>query len=569
MEGCKSYSKEYLYELTLKSTLQTNGEIYYVDLDKDYYQMIYPDYENKRESGCYSNAIKKYFDVGTIIEENGKPVRDFFSITNLKRNLLHKDKIQYTYRRINENGEEEWSLVSFVVCQRINGAVHGVTMQTIGIGDIMKRNRQENIRLEEALKRTKEADRAKTHFLSSMSHDMRTPLNVIVGMCIIAGIYEDNPEKVHDCLQKIAMSSKLLLTLVNEVLDMAKIENGEIDLTDKEFSITDMMREVILMAQAMISSKNQHLVFNLKNSKHKWVIGDETRIKQILLNIISNSVKYSEAESTITIDIEESPGAAKDSGNYKISITDQGKGMSKEFIEKLFEPFTREEQDRQVEGTGLGMAIVKNIVEAMNGKIEVESELGRGSRFVVILPLRFGSAKESADDELAVAYNDFTEDYGNSVPDFELVGYGVLEPAGSVKKDEEIRKNIHVLLAEDNVMNAQISAELLSCMGIETTIAIDGYEACNIFENSQVGEYDCIFMDIQMPRCNGFEATRSIRQMARPDRDIPIFAMTANAFTSDIERTKAAGMQEHIAKPFELNDILGVLKKWFPKRMQE
>lgn len=569
MEGCKGYSKESLYELALKSTVQTNGEIYYVNLDEDYYQMIYPDCESKRKGRCYSNAVKKYFDVGTVIEENKKPVRDFFGIANLRRKLLHKDRVQYTCRRINETGEEEWNLVSVVVCQRIDGAVHDVTIQTMGIGDIMKRSRQENIRLEEALRRTKEADRAKTHFLSSMSHDMRTPLNVIVGMCMIAGIYEDNPEKVHDCLQKITTSSKLLLTLVNEVLDMAKIENGEIDLTDKEFSIADMMREVILMTQAMISPKHQHLIFNLKNSKHKWVIGDEARIKQILLNIISNSVKYSEAESTITIDIEEFPGATKDSGNYKISITDQGKGMSKEFIEKLFEPFTREEQDRHVEGTGLGMAIVKNIVEAMNGKIEVESKLGRGSRFIVILPLRFGSAKESAADELAVAYNDFEEDYGNHAPDFELVGYGILEPAGLVKNDEEIRRNIHVLLAEDNVMNAQISAELLNCMGIETTIAIDGYEACNIFENSQIGEYDCIFMDIQMPRCNGFEATHNIRQMARPDRDIPIFAMTANAFTSDIERTKEAGMQEHIAKPFELNDILGVLKKWFPERMQE
>lgn len=524
------------------STIRMDGEFYYIDLDVDCYFKISSAYEDEWERGCYTEAVKNYFDDVTAIPENSKSLVDLLSVRCLKKNLFNRDMMKYICRKKDDEGKEGWKIVSLVVCQRSNKEVHSLTMQIIGISDIVQSGGLEKIKLEETLRQTRKADRAKTNFLSSMSHDMRTPLNVIVGMCMLADINEDDHEKVHDCLQKITTSSRILLNLVNEVLDMAKIESGRLDLTEKEFSIADMMRDIIMMTNAMLVSKDQRLLFDMSGIIHQSVAGDETRIKQILLNIISNSVKYSKEKSTITIDIRESPGTTENINFYIIDITDEGKGMSREFAERLFEPFVRNENDYGIEGTGLGMTIAKNIAEAMKGKIVVESEPDKGTHFEVVLPLRISGSADLALGECALSYVDYKEQ-----------GMG------------EIRDKIHVLMAEDNVMNAQVGAELLKCIGVEATIASDGIEVCRLFKESQIGEYDCIFMDIQMPECGGIEAAQNIRHMERKDSDIPIFAMTANAFTGDVERTREAGMQEHIIKPFELQDIYNILKKWFPK----
>ncbi|MGN0480292.1 MAG: hybrid sensor histidine kinase/response regulator [Lachnospiraceae bacterium] len=542
MQEYEQHSKEYLYELVLKSSLQTNREIYYVDLDADYYQMIYPNIDSTVARGCYSKSVTEKLDNGFIIDDSGCEVRDFLSINNLKKSLAIDENTEYAYCRKPRGKGPEWNLTVITVCERNpDGSAHAVTMQSINIDSTIKRERKKRKQLEETVERVERANSAKSRFLSTMSHDMRTPLNVIIGMCDIAQKYETDSVRVKDCITKINTAGRIMLTIVNEVLDIAKIENGGIELIQKEFEITKLTADVATIIRAMMSSRQQKLIFNCKHLEHKWVKGDQTRIEQVLLNIISNCVKYSDIKSTIRIAFEELEGDRPGFGNYKVVIKDHGKGMSREFIDKIFEPFTRENEKSKTPGTGLGMGIVKSIIDAMGGQITIDSTPGKGTTFTLYIPLEFAEEKPAA----------------------------VADASGCDEKcSDETGRHIRVLLAEDNDMNAEIMQELLGFVGVDITVANNGMAVCDIFRNSREGEYDCIFMDIQMPGMDGFEATEVIRNMDRADKDVPIFAMTANAFTSDVEKVKEAGMQEHIAKPIEMAAVMAVLNKWFPRRLE-
>lgn len=543
MREYQQHSKEYLYELALKTSLKTNREIYYVDLDADYYQMIYPNIDSTVARGCYSQSVNDRLETGIIVENGSCEVRDFLSINNLRKSLAVGENTECTYCRRPWGKQLEWNLTVATVCERnADGSVHAITLQNINIDSTIRRERKKRKQLEELVERVERADAAKSRFLSTVSHDMRTPLNVIIGMCDIARRYETDSDRVKDCISKINTAGRIMLTIVNEVLDMAKIEKGGIELIEKEFDITQLASDVVTISRAMMSSKQQELVVNCKRLEHKWVKGDQTRIEQVLINIITNSVKYSGFKGTITIEVEELQGNKPGFGNYRIDIRDNGKGMSQEFIDIIFEPFIRENEKSKTQGTGLGMGIAKSIIDAMGGQITIDSKLGEGTTFTMYVPLEF--AGERATVLPAVA--NFSEGHKN-----------------------ESARHISALLVEDNDMNAEIMQEFLSLVGIDITVAHNGVTACDMFRNSGEGRYDCIFMDIQMPEMDGFEATQVIRNMDRSDKDIPIFAMTANVFTSDVEKVKEAGMQEHIAKPIDMKAVMSVINKWFPGAVEK
>lgn len=391
--------------------------------------------------------------------------------------------------------------------------------------------------LEEEKKRADDASRAKTNFLSSISHDIRTPMNAILGMAQIADIYLEDKEKVSECLKKIEISGEHLLDLINEVLDMNKIESGKLELNIEPFNMRELFEEVLVMAKPLAGNKGHEFVTEL-DIEHEAVCGDKSRLSQVLMNFISNAVKYTNEGGKIWFLASERPGRAPDCASYTFLVRDNGIGMSEEYLPYLFEPFTRARDGsvEKIQGTGLGMAITKRFVEMMDGELHVESGLGEGSAFTVEVELRFQTEEEAAFLAAQEASEDiFSFDFSSK----------------------------RVLLVEDNEINAEIAGEILGTTGISVEYAVDGKEAVEKIEACGDGYYDLVFMDIQMPVMNGYDATRAIRALDRDyARNVPIIAMTANAFAEDVRNAKEAGMDEHIAKPLNIPQLMGVIQKW-------
>lgn len=290
----KDNTKSHFYEDALRSTMSAYREIYFVNLDKNYYRMIYPYTDKEAESGDYEKSIDKRIKTQLILNDDEENIRNFLSIQHIRNTLIERDSVEYKYRRRLKGEIYEWCLTSFTVGYRKNGIPQTATMVIRSIDELVRQQEKQKELLDQAVKRAEAENSAKTNFLSTISHDIRTPLNVIVGMSSIAKLYPDDTDKVQNCLDKIHTSSRHLLTLIDEVLDMSKIESGRMELNRTEFAMSDMIKEVVLMTQSMIASKKQTLNFSLKNLKHEKVIGDEKRLMQVLLNIISNAVKYTE-----------------------------------------------------------------------------------------------------------------------------------------------------------------------------------------------------------------------------------------------------------------------------------
>ena len=379
----------------------------------------------------------------------------------------------------------------------------------------------------EALQTAENANKAKTDFLSNMSHDIRTPMNAIIGMTSLIRHDAGNKAKVIEYADKIDISSQHLLGIINNVLDMSKIEAGKTVFKYTDFSILDFITELNTIFHSQIDEKNQTLTIIKENIRHEWVNGDQVHLMQIFSNLVSNAVKYTQEGGKIQFLVEECETKSSVYAKYRFLVSDNGMGMSADFKDTIFDAFTRAESSmtNKIQGTGLGMAITKNLVEAMGGTIDVESELGQGSCFEVLIDLRI------AEDRFVSSAEQAEKD----------------EPDGNVLK------GMRFLCAEDNELNAEILMELLKIEGAECTICENGKRVLEAFEQSAPGDYDMILMDVQMPVMNGYEATKAIRRSSHElAKTIPIIAMTANAFSEDIQHSLAAGMNAHVSKPVEM-----------------
>ena len=379
----------------------------------------------------------------------------------------------------------------------------------------------------EALQTAENANKAKTDFLSNMSHDIRTPMNAIIGMTSLIRHDAGNKAKVIEYADKIDISSQHLLGIINDVLDMSKIEAGKTVFKYNDFSILNFIQEINTLFQSQIDEKKQTLTIIKENIRHEWVNGDQVHLMQIFSNLLSNAVKYTQEGGKIQFLVEECETKSSVYAKYRFLVSDNGMGMSADFKETIFDPFTRAEGSvtNKIQGTGLGMAITRNLVEAMGGTIDVESELGQGSCFEVLIDLRI------AEDR---SVSSIVQEEKN-------------------EQNDNIFQGMRFLCAEDNELNAEILTELLKIEGAECTICENGEEILKTFEKSAPGDYDMILMDVQMPLMNGYEATKAIRRSSHElAKKIPIIAMTANAFSEDIQHSLAAGMNAHVSKPVEM-----------------
>ena len=409
--------------------------------------------------------------------------------------------------------------------EKRNNELHLQTMKEMEVVN-QKLKKAKNVATE-ALQTAENANKAKTDFLSNMSHDIRTPMNAIIGITSLIRHDAGNKAKVIEYADKIDISSQHLLGIINDVLDMSKIEAGKTVFKYSDFSILDFMQELDTIFHSQIYEKQQTFTIIKENIQHEWVNGDQVHLMQIFSNLLSNAVKYTQEGGEIQFFVEECETKSSVYAKYRFLVSDNGMGMSADFKDTIFDAFTRAESSltNKIQGTGLGMAITRNLVEAMGGTIDVDSELGQGSCFEVLMDLKIAE-----DRTVALAAQEETD-----------------------KQDGNILQGMRFLCAEDNELNAEILTELLKIEGAECTICENGEEILKAFEQSAPGDYDMILMDVQMPVMNGYEATKAIRRSSHKlAKTIPIIAMTANAFSEDIQHSLAAGMNAHVSKPVEM-----------------
>ena len=384
-----------------------------------------------------------------------------------------------------------------------------------------------------AAKKAEAANEAKTEFLQRMSHDIRTPINGICGMVNMADHYADDMEKQTEYRTKVKEASNLLLELVNDVLDMSKLESGEVVLEESPFNLSKIFEEVLVVIEQIAAEQNIRIVWEKKEIKHRDFIGSPRYVKRVMMNILSNAVKYNRENGQIHISCREIPSEQPETTTMEFVCRDTGIGMTEEFQKYVFEPFAQEHTGSRTKftGTGLGMPITKKLVEKMGGTITFESEKGVGTTFVIQVPFKIDMDADKREEQTDVSENSI--------------------------------KGLHILLAEDNELNMEIAEFVLQNEGADVTKAWNGQEAVELFRNSKPGEFNVILMDIMMPVVNGYEATKMIRSLDREDaKKIPIIAMTANAFTEDRIRAKEAGMDEHVAKPVDVELLIKVIHKF-------
>ena len=425
-----------------------------------------------------------------------------------------------------KTGEELWFRV-VVFCTDIQGEKKYI----LDLSDRTK-DKKINQRLEDAFHTAENANRAKTTFLNNMSHDIRTPMNAIIGFTNIAMKHEPEPE-VRGCLEKIRESSDHLLTLINDVLDISRIESGKIKFAPIGVDIVEVADTVLSIMYGFLSNRNITFHTHLAIPETRYVLADAVRIREVLVNILGNAVKFTGDGGSITFTSDYLPGADDRHMIVRYRVTDTGVGMTKEFVKHIFDEFSQEESSARThyKGSGLGMAISKRYVDLMDGNISVESEKGKGSTFTVELPLELTEA-------------DKVQKQASPGDSTDLAG-------------------VKILMAEDNDLNAEIAMVQLEELGIHITRASDGKEALKIFASNQPGTFDIIFMDIMMPKMNGYEATKAIRALQnRPDaRTIPIIAMTANAFAEDVQASLDAGMNDHLSKPIVIDEVVKTIAR--------
>lgn len=637
-----------------------------------------------------SAAVRdNYFDrVRAVYEEtNGQTTEDYIAEleaamkagSNYSTMVQVEGELHHMYGSSLPNSV--WYLLTFMPYGALNESVEGLGLRSFSASAVVcavilltlialflqyfNLNRAQMKELEEAKYMAEKASKSKSEFLSNMSHDIRTPMNAIVGMTAIATAHIDDPQQVQNCLKKITMSSRHLLGLINDVLDMSKIESGKMTLNEEMVSLREIMDSIVSIVQPQVKAKHQKFNISIFNITSENLHCDSVRLNQVLLNLLSNAIKFTPEGGSIEVTIhEEKSPKGEDYVRIRISVKDTGIGMSEEFLQHIFESFVREDNKRihRTEGTGLGMAITKYIVDAMGGEIIVDSQQGVGTQFQVILDLKQASERvedmilpdwimlvvdddqqlcESTVDSLrsigiradwvldgedavqmAAQHHKEHKDYhvilldwklpdmdgiqtarelrrrlGDDVPILLMSAYdwteiedearaaGIsgflmkplfrstlfygLKPFADIEETQTVEKekmpefsNKRVLVAEDNELNWEIARELLQDLGLELEWAENGEVCMEMFRRSNPGYYDAILMDIRMPIMNGYEATDAIRAMERPDAVLPIIAMTADAYSDDIQRCLSHGMNAHIAKPINIDEVARILKKY-------
>ena len=378
-----------------------------------------------------------------------------------------------------------------------------------------------------------------------MSHDIRTPMNAIMGMTSIAASRINDPEKVRECLTKIDMSSSHLLDLINEILDMSKIEKGKIELTEEPFCLRELITDINSMTRPEALQKGQELLFRTVDVVHTDFIGDAGRIRQVLINLITNAVKYTQNGGRIIVEVQEVTGRTPGAASFVFTVEDNGIGMDPDFLNYIFVPFSRADDSkvRRVQGTGLGMSIAQGIVSAMNGNIQAESRKGQGSRFIVTLNLKIADSDQVAEHRMA--------------------GFEIQDGPGSDTRCSDRLRGKRLLLVEDNELNMEIAETILTEAGFAVENAENGKEALDMFLASEPGYYQAVLMDLQMPVMDGYTAAKEIRSSTHPQAlKVPVIALTANAFATDIGKAHCAGMNDHVAKPIEVERFMETLRRW-------
>lgn len=653
---------------------------YYIDLEAETFRSI----TQKKEVGevlgeeidC-TEGFQKYAQ-NFIHPEDREEYLAVMNCANLRKSLNgQRSVIAVEYRKIkdragNDSKESVWIRANVILAESRNGEAVRVLYVAQDVTDSKQKEERERNILKEACDAANHANASKSEFLSRMSHDIRTPMNAIIGMTSIAGAHLDDKDRVSDCLGKITVSSKHLLSLINEVLDMSKIESGKINLAEEEFSLSDLVGNILTIVRPSIEAKEHVLECHIDNLEHEEVVGDAMRLQQVLINIVGNAVKYTPQGGRLQLEISEKKSSMYEYGCYEFTMKDSGIGMTPEFLEKIFEPFSRAEDSRisKIEGTGLGMAIALNIVRMMNGDISVESKIGEGSKFTVTVYLkrqkkelpdtgrlvdlpvlvvdddqdacesvcmvlddigmksefvlsgreaveRVVSSHEADEDFFAVILDwkmpdmdgletakQIRQRVGEDVPIIILSAYdwsaienearkagvsgfiskplfksrlvylfreiaGEEESTRPSEREADADKNLtgkRILIVEDNDLNREIAEEIIGSFGVMVETAVNGKIAVDRFREMGAGYYDLIFMDVQMPVMNGYEAARQIRNSEQSDSaSVPIVAMTANAFAEDVVESKKAGMNEHITKPLDLVQLKECMDYWLGK----
>ena len=519
------------YGNIVSSTLQAYYEVYYVNLSDNTCKRIYPWYIEDNEFIDYTNEVNRRISGNIICNNSEEDVSTLLAVDNLKCELKHKDKTEYRYKRQVTNGVFRWCLVSVVVEKRKNGEPVSVILMIRDIEDVIKKEIEQQLLIEEALAQAESASRAKGKFLSDMSHEIRTPMNVILGYTSIAQNNMDNrnQDKVKDCLEKIKEAGNHLIGIINDVLEVSRIEQGKINIEKEESDIYELMTDFYNLVEIQAAVKKQKMTIDLEGIIDKYVYMDWTRISQVLINLINNAIKYTPVGGHIDVIVKEdcNNNIGDNIHNYIIIVKDNGRGIDEKDMPSLFDLYTRGayDNDISVEGTGLGLSISKQIIELMNGTIDVDSKLGEGTTFTVKLPLQY-VVRTQADKNVT--------------------------DNGTEKNDQRL-SDIKVMVVDDNQYNREIACELLRENGAHIIECASGSEAVDYIKYRN-GIVDIILMDVCMPDMDGFEATRLIRQLEK-DRwqDIPIVAMTANAFDEDRKKALEHGMNGHIAKPFDID----------------
>ncbi len=624
---------------------------------------------NERFKDFFDSQDGLAFGLTNVNSEKNRSVY----LRNFER-MRKGERVHFTLEALDKNGGNMWLQVNADCIDWMNGNPVYLVIY-IDITDIteqrelQKQLEERSVMLHNALNAAEKANRSKSEFLSRMSHDIRTPMNAIIGMTAIAGNHINDKDRVLDCLGKINLSSKLLLGLINEVLDMSRIESGRIVITEEEFCLNEILQNIATIIQPSIMEKHHTFDIRAHRLHHENVIGDPQHIQQVFLNILSNAVKYTPDHGRIIFDIREKPTKKSGFALYEFRFEDNGYGMKPEFLQKIFSPFERAEDADvlAVQGTGLGMAISQNIVKLMDGDIRVESTYGKGSTFTVELPLKLQDDNESNyvlpvhlpvlvvdDDRIAcettcerldelglknewvlsgaeavrtvIAAKEKGQNFSTIIIDMKMPGMDGIETTRRIRKEigpdipiilisaydwmdyeskalaagangfivkpmlksslayaikkYTLKENTitpvremarqkrtypgkRLLLVEDNGLNLEIAEVILSQTGITVETARNGQEALDKFAASPKGYYDLIFMDLQMPVMNGLESTRKIRHLDREDaKTVPIVAMTANAFREDMDATKAAGMNDHLAKPLDIGLLDQIMDKY-------
>lgn len=488
-----------------------------------------------------SNALRKEYIENMIAPSFQKNYMAFTDISTMESRLKEHDSISC----ISQTIKGAW-MRSMIVPQKCDekGNLSTVLLAISDVTEEKEHELEQDRILRNALSSAEHANRAKTAFLNNMSHDIRTPMNAIIGFTSLAAEHLDDREIIRDYLEKISTSGKHLLSLINDVLDMSRIESGSVKIEKTNVYLPDVLEDLKTIILESVHAKQQKLLIKQQDVVHEDIITDKLRLTQVLLNIISNAVKFTPVGGTIHILVEEKASQKAGYAVYSFCIKDNGIGMSKEFQEHVFDSFARERTvtESGITGTGLGMAITKNIVDLMGGTIHLTSKQGEGSEFIVTLEC------ELADKTV--------QDKQSSCPKAEKKH---LDYSG--KK---------VLLVEDNELNREIATEILKSLGLKVDYAADGMEAVEIMSSEAGNQYDMIFMDIQMPKMDGYTATREIRTLKDTKKaNVPIIAMTANAFDEDRKKAIKAGMNGHIAKPIDVNVILQNLDRIFGQKGDE